>query len=592
MAWRALLLGADADGGISVVSCDAGQPPDAWQRNRLRAGARSPAVTCMDAAETRVVSCDEDTLYVHSVKENEPLYMIQAPGIRCVALAPKSARFVCAGFSNGTVKAWNASSGQLAFTFKDGDDAVRHVAISSDDSYVASARSTGPIAVHSLVHGGVVGELKAKAAVSCLCFSSLRAFVLCATDDAGNVTVYDAKSKRTLAAFPNSHTAPATGAAFSPTNKEFLATCGLDRRIRFYDISKACALHPIVASAPLNTIRFASEGTVVAVTTTKGETIIYDLRSTNAPLLTVKGSFTNILRYVPLPPPEQVQNDIAVKEKNEASTFAATSLFSPVHSASLGRSDIAASRPQLRSVGRPSSGKDSLRTSPSSLFSPVQDRGSLSQRLRFDSSSTPVTARTSVHLDRTDRDEDVPSALPERPDERPPLPAFGKPVADEMDVLSKKVLEQISVENTSYPERRDESPSLSTAAKSAADELEILSKKVLEQISFDNSPGGQGRDASVPKAADGPDRGVAGNLHTEVIRAALDESLADVRDDIRNLHVDMIRQFHIQQVDLARQLASEIEYLRHQLAAERAENTKLRAHIQRFGLPPDRGVAP
>lgn len=78
----------------------------------------------------------------------------------------------------------------------------------------------------------------------------------------------------------------------------------------------------------------------------------------------------------------------------------------------------------------------------------------------------------------------------------------------------------------------------------------------------------------------------------QVIRAALDESLADVRDDIRNLHVDMIRQFHIQQVDLARQLASEIEYLRHQLAAERAENTKLRAHIQRFGLPPDRGVAP
>jgi hypothetical protein len=56
-------------------------------------------------------------------------------------------------------------------------------------------------------------------AITSLTYSPLRKYVLCVTDDAGSVVLYDVKAKAIAVAFHNAHSAPATAAAFSPTNK-------------------------------------------------------------------------------------------------------------------------------------------------------------------------------------------------------------------------------------------------------------------------------------------------------------------------------------------------------------------------------------
>lgn len=66
-------------------------------------------------------------------------------------------------------------------------------------------------------------------------FSPLRKFELATASVDGSISVFDAKVKKAVVSFTSAHESPATGVVFSPTNRVFLSSCGLDKRILFFD---------------------------------------------------------------------------------------------------------------------------------------------------------------------------------------------------------------------------------------------------------------------------------------------------------------------------------------------------------------------
>ena len=73
-------------------------------------------------------------------------------------------------------------------------------------------------------------------AIRQLQYSYCKKYLLASTSDLGTVTLWDTSAKKLLHTFDTSHKAPATGLAFSPTNRMLMTSVGLDKRIMFYDV--------------------------------------------------------------------------------------------------------------------------------------------------------------------------------------------------------------------------------------------------------------------------------------------------------------------------------------------------------------------
>eukprot|EP00435_Cladocopium_sp_Y103_P034266 s2707_g8.t2 len=185
------------------------------------------------------------------------------------------------------------------------------VAISREGKFLASGSSSGHVVLRlglltQPFHGSgptpLPGMLEAdEAGIEALCYSSLRQELLAASDQQGNLQVWDAEALRHSCRFPMAHRGPARGLSFSTQNSDLLITGGNDAELIFWDVktlgkkswakvwmfrcdfdvkeyAESWQDHVSVESG-ITSLSYHSGGYLLASGTTDGAVLIFDLRT-------------------------------------------------------------------------------------------------------------------------------------------------------------------------------------------------------------------------------------------------------------------------------------------------------------------------
>ena len=192
-----------------------------------------------------------------------------------------------------------------------------------------------------------------ESAITRLAFSQFRKSLLSVSCEDGTVHLVHTGERRVLHSF-QTHQQAVTGLCFSPFNRYLMVTVGLDQRLVLYDVEKMVSVRTMTADAPLQSLAFHSDGTILAVGTVDGRILVYDLSARGkSPVLTVHAhqSAVHAVRF---------GNMTRMKSSSSSS-----SSKTPMSAASM--SGISTTRPSL-STATPSI-RPSLTTSKSSASS-------------------------------------------------------------------------------------------------------------------------------------------------------------------------------------------------------------------------------
>jgi eukaryotic-like serine/threonine-protein kinase len=154
-----------------------------------------------------------------------------AGGARSVAFSPNG-EWLASGNDDGTVKTWNARTGEKALTLKGHGDWVWCVAFSPDGNLLASASRDQTVKVWEAHTGRVIRTLSRNSGnsrneelgVTSVMFSPDHTRLACAYDD-GTVNVCDAVSGKVTLTVKGDAASIMSCVAFSPDGKRFASVC-------------------------------------------------------------------------------------------------------------------------------------------------------------------------------------------------------------------------------------------------------------------------------------------------------------------------------------------------------------------------------
>ncbi|CAL1155136.1 unnamed protein product [Cladocopium goreaui] len=157
------------------------------------------------------------------------------------------------------------------------------VAISREGKFLASGSSSGHVVLQPFHGSGptpLPGMLEAdEAGIEALCYSSLRQELLAASDQQGNLQVWDAEALRHSCRFPMAHRGAVRGLTFSTQNSDLLITGGDDAELIFWDVKNAKQIQQVSVESGISSLSYHSGGYLLASGTTDGAVLIFDLRT-------------------------------------------------------------------------------------------------------------------------------------------------------------------------------------------------------------------------------------------------------------------------------------------------------------------------
>ena len=92
--------------------------------------------------------------------------------------------------------------------------------------------------------------------------------------------------------------APAKDLAFSPINANLLVSVGLDKRLVCCNPNAKTSLMTIKCEQPLTAVDFENDGVSLAVGTSRGRLLLYDLRSPKAPVTSLAAHNSSVSSMV------------------------------------------------------------------------------------------------------------------------------------------------------------------------------------------------------------------------------------------------------------------------------------------------------
>nr|XP_039249546.1 protein NEDD1-like [Styela clava] len=203
------------------------------------------------------------------------------------------------GGTTGDINLWNCKTGKRVKTFNECHQSpVKRIDKIAEDK-VVSACAAGEIIVWKIESGSVCTKLKASKpqSVRGLEQSPWVTTTLGTTSDDGAVHIWNTEKQATKHVF-TSHDAPAMDLSFSPLNHLLLSSCGLDKKVIFYDIQGNNVVKTINSSQPLTAVCFLSNGVHVCAGSSMGNIYKYDLRKAEEPLYSIHAHSTSIQRLV------------------------------------------------------------------------------------------------------------------------------------------------------------------------------------------------------------------------------------------------------------------------------------------------------
>jgi hypothetical protein len=178
------------------------------------------------------------------------------------------------------VRVWDLRKKEMTACFSNHTAPVQSLAWNYVDSHLASSSAAGEILLHSLVSGVVVANFKPRDSLSIksINFSPFRRQIIAAGAETGSLYLWDSNSRNLASTFAGVHNSPISAVAFSPVNHLLLCSAGLDQRIQFYDSNERKVVKTINAEGPLTSLNFNTDGFTIAAGSLYGAVYIYDLR--------------------------------------------------------------------------------------------------------------------------------------------------------------------------------------------------------------------------------------------------------------------------------------------------------------------------
>lgn len=549
------------------------------------------------APQHQEVSGDGDKLRVdvETMTWSPPQDVASAEGhFTCLAFT-KSGKYVCGGTSGGTAGVWDiqsATSGPPRYSCSIVDGELRRIAFSPRQQFViAGADGSGQIAVCDLQRSTVMPlPDPLPSGVSSVAFRPLGTADLVVGDMDGGLHVLSQDSAqgclKTTSTFTQVHEGGVTHAAFMPASSgRAIVSVGKDASVAVVDLRSSKVAQRMQARDPLTSFAFLEPAQQVVVSSVRGQMFVFDarrprVRSTSttpeggAPLLQLTAHPGASIKDLAFLPRSRLEN--AIKRSRRRSERILPP--STPHSTSVSRSTLTKANVNQppKSVARRGSSRRTSRATPrrvdlkrESSKGPATVVAAGKSRSRRPHGELPPPPMYSVR--KPSRQSQRPAAV--RPSATPYT--YTKRAGSSRGARSQNAHVDPPLFSTLADDTATMSPSISSNKDKGATEIarrSALGKSTMSTTSTPSSAGARGIDGQIG----------------ELLSEQYEELRMHLHEEVQNVQLELVRQFHLQQMYIEKVLREQSEInarLLDEISQLREENATLKM-VQSTYAPP------
>ncbi|CAB4417648.1 unnamed protein product [Rhizophagus irregularis] len=549
-------------------------------------------------------------------------------------------QYILFGGSDKIVNVWDRKESTFIEPFKGHRSTITCIDLNLDESIVASSALNGNIIIHNRQKSNTCNNLTVltKQPINVLQYSYVKRGLLAAGGDDGSLRLWDTGVSTTaIQTYEKAHHSEIKGIAFSPSNQHLLISAGMDKRIVLYDVSKKESLKNIHTDSPLTALAFRADCVTIAAGTLQGKILIYDLRSYNKAMCTLYGHEPHPIQCLQFQEKERVSVRRPTLSRNKSGHVRTSSKESILVSPN--RSTKASPTPS------PPASSESKEKNYMDMFSPIKDSvedsvvndvKATNKTTNKNITKTPSPVKSDIISSGIidNLKARLVNKVGEAINEVQKLPIIGNGDSILPDTTSpKKRVAFMDLE--SIPNKNDITTASAsngkinhinhngttitnenivsavvTASSSNADNMNNNGTAIInEKIDTVTSNSDSNIDNIIPNGTTIVDKnldtstsnsnnsnnspnsnnsttGTATSFQLQVIGSVVDECLQDfrisLRNDIQNMHLELLRQFHIQKTEMEMMFlkyCGETMSLREEVERLREENQRLRMKL-------------
>ncbi|KAL8218135.1 hypothetical protein R6Q57_021508 [Mikania cordata] len=211
-----------------------------------------------------------------------------------ISFSTKASRYICSGGTGQVVRIWDLQRRRCIKWLKGHTDTITDVKYNCRDEHLASICLNGDLIIHNLGSGARATELKDPngQVLRVLDYSRASRHLLVTAGDDGSVHLWDTTGRNPKVSWSKQHSAPTAGISFSPSNDKIIASVGLDKKLYTFDSGARRPSFCIPYESPFSSVAFHDDGNTLAVGTTTGQVVFYDVRAKPQPI-TVLHAYAN-----------------------------------------------------------------------------------------------------------------------------------------------------------------------------------------------------------------------------------------------------------------------------------------------------------
>ncbi|KAJ3060399.1 Protein nedd1 [Podochytrium sp. JEL0797] len=221
-----------------------------------------------------------------SVAATLPRSVLEHRAVAAIAFGPRRAsRFLYLACGRSVV-VWDTRESKIAHRFGTHTRDISAIALSVDETSLASAATNGEMRIHSLktnTSSSLASPLTKT--VNHCAFSPFKKSTIAAVGDDGSVVVWDSNlSPQPMFVVKDAHKAPIHGLAWSPCNKSLFATAGFDRKVLVYNKDEnGKILLKFETDSPITSLS-VNDDFMIAAGSMSGKITVFDVRTRKSTL--------------------------------------------------------------------------------------------------------------------------------------------------------------------------------------------------------------------------------------------------------------------------------------------------------------------
>ncbi|KAK6135887.1 hypothetical protein DH2020_030374 [Rehmannia glutinosa] len=488
-------------------------------------------------------------------KNGQSLWMVPAKNARGEVVEPsesvstisfsnKGSRYLCSGGTGQVVRIWDLQNKRCVKWLKGHTDTITGVMYNCKDEHIASVSRKGDLILHNLASGTRAAELRDPngQVLGALDYSRMSRHLLVTAGDDGSIHLWDTTNRSPKASWLKQHSAPTSAVSFSPSNDKIIASVGLDMKLYTFDSGSRKPSSCIPYEAPFSSLAFTDDGLTLAAGTSTGQVVFYDIRGKPQPI-TVLRAYGNSEAVTNLcwqrSKPVMVNENNCTDETVLLAGDVGDSVLMPDPLPSRASSSL--SMPSVvsgsRNPSRSGTSGDLFSFPAGSASSALSLPGSEETPLRCSLLTGGTLAR--LHAPRSYNFKDDMEVFSPLVEVQPITPSLDK-LWDDHDGAKKDL---------------DRKPSFLFTSRRFG---------LSEDGSNDNHPifdwksNSSSKQGGVTQSQKGPvqsDTQQGSSFTLQLFQRTLEETLASfqksIHDDMRNLHLEILRQFHMQETEMS-----------------------------------------